>query len=72
MLYEHERYNGLGMDAFVIVWSSNTNVIMVAAKCFRNRMLQEYERYYGFVMDALATVCSRDTNVIMAGAWILW
>ena len=31
MLLEHERYHGLGMDALVIVCSSNTNVIMVWA-----------------------------------------
>ena len=31
MLFEHERYYGLGMDALVIVCSSNTNVIMVWA-----------------------------------------
>ena len=29
LLEEHERYYGLGMDAFVIVCSRNTNVIMV-------------------------------------------
>ena len=31
MLFEHERYHGLGMDALVIVCSSNTNVIMARA-----------------------------------------
>ena len=31
MLFEHERYHGLGMDAPVIVCSRNTNVIMVSA-----------------------------------------
>ena len=29
LLEEHERYYGLGMDAFVIECSRNTNVIMV-------------------------------------------
>ena len=31
LLQEHERYYGLGMDAFVIVYSSNTNIIMVSS-----------------------------------------
>ena len=31
MLLEHERYNGLGMDALDCVCSWNTNVIMVWA-----------------------------------------
>ena len=31
MLFEHERYYGLGTDALVIVCSSNTNVFMVWA-----------------------------------------
>ena len=31
MRLEHERYDGLGMDALVIVCSSNTNVILVWA-----------------------------------------
>ena len=31
MLWEHERYYGLGMDALVTVCSGNTNVILVWA-----------------------------------------
>ena len=32
MLWERERYHGLGMGALVIVCSGNTNVIMLKAR----------------------------------------
>ena len=75
MISEHERYHGLGMDAFVIVCSSNTNVIVVWAWSHFFGMLSEHERYYGLGMVAQfmvcsVIVCSRNTNIIMVLAWM--
>ena len=77
MLLEHERNNGLGMDALVTVCSWNTSRIMVWAwmlwspelwfghGCSGHRMLLEHERNYGLGMDALVIDCSWNTNGIM-------
>ena len=83
MLLEHERYYGLGMDAFVIACScdrmlleheryyglGSMDALVIACSC--DRMLLEHERYYGLGMDALRPVCSWNTNVIMVWAWML-
>ena len=71
MLLEHERYEGLGLDALVTVCCWNTNVIMVWAWMLCDCMLLEHKRYYGLGMDAPVSVCAWNTNVIMVWAWML-
>ena len=60
------------MDAFVVVCSRNSNVIMVSSWMLRCPSALEHERYYGLGMDAFVIVCSRNTNVTMVWAWMLW
>ena len=71
MLWKHERYYGLGMDALVSACSRNTNVIWFGHGCSRERMLSKHARYYGLGMDALVSACSGNTNAIMVWAWML-
>ena len=71
MLYEHERYYGLGMDALVSICPRNTNVIRTRTllwfghACTGKRMLLEHKRYYCWGIDALVGVCFRNTDVII-------
>ena len=61
MLWEHDRYYGLGMDALVSKCSGNVKVVMVWAWM----IWSAYERYYGWGTDALVSVCSGNTNVMV-------
>ena len=67
MLLKHERNNGLGMDALVIVCSWNTNGTMVWAW----RLWSPYALGTRTGL-ALVTVCSWNTNGTMVWAWRLW
>ena len=68
MLWEHERYSGLGMDALVIACSRNTNDFMVWA--WSHYFWYAFGTLYGWGMVALFLVCFRNTNVIMVWAWL--
>ena len=65
MLWEHERYSGLGTDALVTACSGTRTLLWFGRGCSGDRMLWEPERYSGLGMDALVTVCSGNTNVIL-------
>ena len=51
MLWEHERYYGLGMHALVTLCSRNTNVIMVWVWMLCQPYALEHERYTGLGTD---------------------
>ena len=73
MLSKHERCYDLGMDALVIVYSRNTNVIMVWAWILWSPYVLGTRKLLWFGHGfSLVTVCSRNTNVIMVWAWMLW
>ena len=61
MLWERERYYGLGMDALVSKCSGNVKVVMVWAWM----IWSAYERYYGLGKHALVSVCSGNTNAMV-------
>ena len=70
MFSEHERYNGLGMDALVIVCSRNTNVIMVWEWMHLLSHALGTRTLLWFGHDALVILCSRNTNVILVWEWL--
>ena len=72
MLLEHERHNGLGMDALIIQRTRTRTSLWFGHGCCSARMLLEHERYYGLGMGATVIVCSSNTHVLMVGAWALW
>ena len=61
----HERNDGFGMDALVIVCSCNRNELWFGHGCFGLCMLLEHERTYGLGTHALVTVHSWNTNGIL-------
>ena len=45
---EHERYDGLGMDALVTVCTRNTTASTVVHGCTGDRMHSEHDCQYGW------------------------
>ena len=61
---EHERYNGLGMDALVTVCSWNRTVTMSWAWMLLSLSAVEHDRYYGLGMDAFIMECNRTRSLL--------
>ena len=56
--FEHERYDGLGVDALLTVCFWNTNVSMSWAWMLLSSSAVEHDRYYGLGMDGFIMGCT--------------